>query len=131
MSQTSTRHIPLAYSLLSAGSAIEVCDDYKLLDLNFLLTGGRDSFVAFIVTGDSMRPDIFPGNIVFVDTAAEPRTGDTVVVNVNGENCVKVLEHTARQLYLVPKNGEYPTLEVKPTDSFHILGVVKGHFAIY
>lgn len=131
MPHTSGKRIPLAYSLLSAGAAIEITDDgYALLDVNALLTGGREGCIAFVVTGDSMREDILPGYIVFIDTLSEPRNGDTVAINVNGQNCIKVFEHK-QGLRLVPKNGDYPTYEVQPSDATHVLGVVRGHVAVY
>ena len=130
MPHTLCKQIPLAYSLLSAGPGVQVCDDgFALLDLNFLITGGRENFLAFVITGDSMREDIHPGNIVFVDPNAEPQNGDTVVVNINGENCIKIFERSVTRLYLVPMNDAYPTREVRPTDTFHVLGVVKSHLA--
>lgn len=124
--------IPLAYSLLSAGPAVEMTDDgYALLDVNALITGGREGWLSFIVTGDSMRADILPGYIVFCDSYAEPQNGDTVAVNINGENCIKIFERTERRLRLVPKNGDFPSREVTPDDSLHILGVVRRHLAMY
>lgn len=131
MSRSRSNPIPLAYSLLSAGPGAIVDEEYALLDLNALVTGGRDGCVAFVVTGDSMRADILPGYIVIVDTYREPKNGDTVVVNVNDQNCVKIFEHQTRGLYLVPKNGDFPTREVKPTDKFHVLGVLRSHIAVY
>jgi SOS-response transcriptional repressor LexA len=131
MASSSSKPIPLAYSLLSAGPAVEIDDGYALLDVNKLISGGREGCVAFVVTGESMREDILPGYIVFVDTNKEARSGDTVVVSINGEICVKILKHEQQRLYLVPKNGSYPVREVQPSDSFHILGVANGHLAVY
>lgn len=131
MTQSKSKAIPLAYSLLSAGPAVEIDEGYTLLDLNYLVTGGRDGCVAFIVTGDSMRDDILPGYIVFIDIHKQPRNGDAVVVNLNGQNCIKIFEYQTTRLHLVPKNSDYPTREVTPADSFHVLGVVKGHLAVY
>lgn len=129
---TSHKAIPLAYSLLAAGPAVELHDDgYVLLDTNQLLTGGREGCLAFIVTGDSMRDDIQPGYIIVIDPNKEPKNGDAVAVSINNETCVKIFERTEQRLYLVPKNGDYPTREVKASDSLHILGVVTGHISIY
>jgi SOS-response transcriptional repressor LexA len=127
----SNRQTPLAFSLIPAGTAIEICEDgYGLLDVNALITNDRECF-AFVVTGESMADDIHPGNIVFIDPNMEPRNGDIVAVNINGQNCIKIFARTDHKLYLVPKNGDYPVLEVKPTDTFHVLGVVKAHLAMH
>jgi SOS-response transcriptional repressor LexA len=131
MNHTRSRQIPLAFALLPAGNAVEVCDDgYGMLDVNFLICGDRECF-AFVVTGDSMRDDIQHGNIVFIDPNVEPKNGDTVAVSINGANCIKIFERTDRRLYLVPKNGDFPTCEVRPSDIFHVLGVVKAHLAMH
>lgn len=127
----SHRRIPLAHSLLSAGAAVEIDDGYALLDVNALITQGRDDFLAFVVTGDSMREDILPGNIVFIDPHREPQNGDVVAVNINGANCIKIFEREHQRLYLVPKNGDFAPREVKPSDNFHLLGVVTSHLAVY
>ena len=121
--------IPLAQSLLSAGEAFEISEDYDLLDVNFAITKGRDGFIAFPVTGESMLPHIRNGDIVFVDTWAVPRNGDTVVANVNGQNNIKVFQQTHCELYLVPKNGDYRTRQIKDTDTLYIVGVVRAHLA--
>lgn len=131
MSRSLSRQIPLAFSLLSAGPAAEMDEGYALLDVNALITQGREGCVAFVVTGDSMRPDILPGYIVFIDPNREPLNGNTVAVSVNNETCIKLFEQDQRRLYLVPKNGDYPITEVKASDSFHILGVVMSHLAVY
>lgn len=127
----SQRHIPLADSLLSAGHAVEIADGYALLDINELLTGGREGCLALVVTGESMKEDIFPGSIVVIDPHKEPQNGDAVAVSINNETCVKLFERHKQRLYLVPKNPDYPVREVKATDALHILGVVLSHFAVY
>lgn len=132
MPHSSSAPIPLAHSLLSAGPAVEICEDgYALLDVNQLITGGREGWMSFIVTGDSMRDDILPGYIVFIDSFAEPKNGDTVAVNINGQNCIKIFERTEHRLTLVPKNGDFQPREVTPDDSLHVLGVVRRHLAMY
>jgi DNA polymerase V len=131
MPHSATARIPLAHSLLSAGPAVEITDDgHTMLDVNALIARNRKC-LALVVTGDSMRPDIHPGYIVFIDPTLRPRNGDTVVASVNGETCVKVFEQLHCGLFLVPKNADFPTKEVQPSDRFHILGVVKAHLCVY
>lgn len=129
---SSSRPIPLAYSLLSAGPAVGVCDDgYALLDVNKLVTGGREGCLAYEVTGDSMREDILPGYIVIVDPHKEVRNGDTILVHLNGQNCVKILEQAPQRLRLISKNSDYEPRDVRADDYFHVLGVVRSHIAVY
>ena len=126
---SSTTTIPLAHSLLSAGAGFEVSEDFEPLDVNQLITGNREGFIAFILDGTSMLPHIRSGDLVFVDTWAVPRNGDTVVCNVNGQNNVKVFENSNRGLFLVPKNGAFAARKIKPTDSFTVVGVVRAHLS--
>ena len=127
----SKRTLPLAYSLLPAGDAVEISEDSAQLDLNALVTGGREGFVAYAITGDSMLESIRPGDIVVVDTWREPKNGDIIVASVNGQNSIKVLEHNPHGLFLVPKNGEYKRREITYKDNFQVIGVVKWHLAPY
>lgn len=131
LAQHSQKRIPLAHSLLSAGDAAEISEDYQLLDVCELITGGREGFVAYEVTGDSMVADIMPGYIVFVDPFCEPRNGDIVASCVNGRNNVKIFERKPSGLFLVSANKKYQPFEVKPSDNFFILGVVKAHLALH
>lgn len=124
-----THTIPLALSLLSAGEAFEVSDDVEPIDLNVLVTGGRDGFLACVIDGLSMVPHIRHGDMVFVDTWAAPKNGDTVVCSVNGQINVKTFSFNNGGLRLVPKNGEFPEREITPKDVFHVIGVVRSHLA--
>lgn len=129
MNTHSTQPIPLAHSLLSAGVGFEVSEDSEPLDINFLLTQGREGFIAFILDGTSMLPHIRSGDLIFVDTWAVPKNGDTIVSNVNGLNTVKKFENSGRGLFLVPQNGEFDEVEVTARDSFTVVGVVRAHLA--
>lgn len=127
----SARRMPFALSLISAGPMAEIVDDYKFLDVNELITRGREGFVAFEVTGDSMVDHIHPGNLVFIDTWAQPKNGDIVASSVNGLTCVKRFQHSHKGLYLISANTEYQPREITANDNFHVLGVVKAHLALH
>ncbi len=127
----SARKIPTANSYISAGPAAEIYDDHTMLDINELITRGREGFGAYELTGDSADPDIRSGYIVFVDFWAEPRNGQFIAATINGLTCVKEFQNSPGGLYLVSKNAAYQPREVVATDSFHVLGVVRGHLALY
>lgn len=131
LSPHSHKMIPLGTSAVSAGPAAWVADGYALIDVNDLITKGREGFLAVEVTGTSDVPYICPGYMAFVDTWAEPRNGSMVLALINGLACIKKFEHTERRLRLVSRNKEYKPVEITPRDDFHILGVVKGHLAVY
>jgi SOS-response transcriptional repressor LexA len=131
LATNSARKMPMAVSMIAAGSASEVVADYHLVDLNDLITRGREGFLAFEVTGDSMVPDIRPGYVVFVDSWADVRNGDVVAAETNGLTSIKIFQRQQNSLFLVPTNGDYRTHEITAKDEFRVLGVVKGHLAIY
>ncbi len=126
----SLSHIPISLSPISAGFGHEAGEDHGLLDINELITGGREGFAAYTVSGDSMVSHICPGNIIFVDTWSQPINGQIVAALVNGKISVKVFQRSHRGLYLVSKNPDYKTREIVPTDTLHILGVVKANLAL-
>lgn len=117
--------IAFTRSLTSAGDSLTVdVEDTELLDINALITGGKETFVACSVDGNSMVDLIQPGDIVFVDTAAEVRNGSIILAIVNGYNYVKIYK---APLTLVSANDDYEPTEVRPPkDTMHIVGVVTG-----
>ncbi len=131
LAPNSEQRLPLSYCPISAGEALENSDDYELLDVNELITGGNEGFVAYRVTGDSMVEQILPGYLVFVDPFCAPQLGDTIAAYLNGKTCIKILERRTTRLYLVAANKKYSPKEITAKDDFRILGVVKGHLAVY
>ncbi|HRJ90066.1 MAG TPA: S24 family peptidase [Pyrinomonadaceae bacterium] len=127
LATTSIMKTPLALSLLSAGAPAEVSDDYELLDINQIITGGREGIIAYRVSGDSMREEIRPGDYVFVDPQCEPKNGDTVVCRINNQNVIKIFQNGSAGLFLVPRNPEFVPLRPTPQDDVQILGVVLWH----
>ena len=127
----SKEKLPICISSLAAGDPAEIYDDYELFDVNELITGGREGFVAYKVTGDSMLEYIKPGYIVFADPYCQPEQGDVIVSRINGKNCVKIFKKSGNGLYLVSANKLYKPRRVTNVDEFQILGVVKGHLAVY
>jgi SOS-response transcriptional repressor LexA len=114
--------ILLAATPASAGNGSPFADSSTLIDLNYLLTHGREGFCAFTVTGDSQDPRIPPGSLVVCDTVSVPEDGDTVVVEHDQSIYVKILE--LKPLRLVSSNESYEPMSVREHDSFCVLGVV-------
>ncbi len=127
----STRTIPMAQTKIAAGIAVEIADEHYPLDVNELITGGRDGFAAYEVTGDSGADEIPHGCMVFVDTTAAPKQGQPIAVLLNGLTCVKKFSNSGRGLYLISANTAYRPVEIKPQDSFRVLGVVKSHLILH
>lgn len=77
------------------------------------------------IRGDSMRDvGIFDGDVVLVDKAITPRSGQVVVAVVDGEFTCKTLQLRAGRIQLKAANPAYP--DILPTDgqSVEIWGVV-------
>lgn len=123
--------VPTAISLIAAGPAVEIGEDYELLDINNLVTRGRDGYVAFQIDGDSMVEHIPHGSLIFVDSWRSPNNGDIVACSVNGKITVKIFQNTNKGLYLVPANPEHHRRQVTRHDNFHVIGVVRGSLTLY
>ncbi len=80
-------------------------------------------YKAVEVVGECMEPRIMRGHFVIVDLNAEPRAGDVVVAQDDGEYLVKILEQRNGDLYLVAVQPQPP---IKVTERTRIVGVVKG-----
>ena len=77
------------------------------------------------IRGDSMRDvGIFDGDVVLVDKAITPRSGQVVVAVVDGEFTCKSLQLRAGHIQLKAANPSYP--DILPTDgqTIEIWGVV-------
>lgn len=67
---------------------------------------------------------IDPGDTLVVDRDAEPRDGQIVIAEVDGELTVKRVERRGRRLFLVPSNDDFEAIEVRPGMAFAVWGVV-------
>jgi DNA polymerase V len=126
--------IPIATHALQAGwSAYPALDIPRdAVDINEMVTGGRDDFLYARVNGGSAFPEIPDGSIVFIDPATEPRNGQAVVAYLNGQICVKRFERSPyKGLRLVSINADYEDRTVTQRDDFAILGVVRASLAFH
>lgn len=121
----SKRLMPKSYSPLSAGEFAESADDYEFVDLNELITSGKEGFGIYIIDGDSMVECIPAGSFVVVSPDRVPEKGDIIVSSVNGKNNIKYYEPANNGLFLVPANPKYKKIHVTDRDNFTCLGVVE------
>lgn len=83
-------------------------------------------FFALRVTGDSMTgAGILDGDHVIVRCQVVAKSGEIVVVTIDGETTLKRLLLQRGQALLLPENPAYETIEIK-TESTLIHGVVVG-----
>jgi DNA polymerase V len=118
--------LPLFASLVSAGFP-SPADDYieTALDLNEFLIK-RPSATFFVrATGQSMiGAGINPGDILIVDRSLLPKNNNIVIAVLNGELTVKRIRQEDTQVWLIPENPDFPTIEVQEGMDFTIWGVV-------
>lgn len=119
--------LPLYLTAIQAGWP-SPADDYldKALDLNEYLIRHPAATYYVRVAGESMSPDLHPGDILVVDRAVEPANGKMVVAVIDGEFTVKRVRIDGDRLFLMPENPEYPPIEITEQCDCEIWGVVTG-----
>jgi len=93
---------------------------------------GPNAF-GLIVEGESMLPRFIPGDVVIVDPAVHPNSGEVCVVCINGEVALKIFCEKETEITLKPMNPEYPKITIPKNGKvdFRIIGKVvdfKGRF---
>ncbi len=84
---------------------------------------------ALRVSGDSMTPEIWPGETIIIDPEVQPETGKYVIAKIesdngeNGEATFKQFVRDGDQIYLKPLNDKYDLLNMTGRD-FKIVGCV-------
>jgi repressor LexA len=88
----------------------------------YLITRPGSSFI-LTVSGDSMTgAGIMEGDLVIVERDREPRNGDIVIAEVDGEWTIKYFRKVGRNIILEAANPKYKT--IKPKSELRLGGVV-------
>lgn len=77
---------------------------------------------ALKVSGDSMEPDFYDGEIILVKSQNKVLAGDIGIFVLNGESYIKEF----RDNRLISHNKKYEDISIIDTDSFFIQGLVLG-----
>lgn len=118
--------LPLFLGRLLAGFP-SPADDYLegKLDLNRHLVKHPAATFFVRVTGDSMvETGIHSGDLLVVDRSLEAVDGNVIVAALDGELTVKRLSRHDAAVWLLPANKNYQPMQVQPSQSFEIWGVV-------
>ena len=110
--------LPLAGEAVAAGFP-SPADDYieSRIDLNEVLIRHPSSTFFLRVSGDSMRDaGILDGDLLVVDRAIEPRSGQVVVAVVEGAFTLKYLRRHQGRWRLEAAHPDYPPLELAQGD---------------
>ena len=103
-------------------------DDYEQtrIDLAKELVTTIASVLCMRAEGSSMvEAGINNGDILVVDRAPHPKSGDIVVADVHGLRVVKLLRVAKGRCYLLPEAEGYAAIAVDADEGVHIVGVVK------
>ncbi len=93
------------------------------LSLDDLLINNPDATFLLKVSGDSMsEAGILPGDMVLVERGVEPKNGDIVIAEVDGEWTMKYIKKRGEGVVLVPANSRYQP--IRPKKELTIAGVV-------
>lgn len=115
--------IPMVGSIQAGfpSPAEEELRDIISLD-EYLITRPESSFL-LTVTGDSMTgAGIMEGDLIIIEKGREPKTGDIVVAEVDGEWTMKYFRKKGKQIVLEAANPKYP--DIKPRTELRLGGVV-------
>ncbi len=77
------------------------------------------------VTGDSMiEAGIHPEDLVIVERGQQPKNGNIVLAQVDGEWTLKYYQKKKNQLFLVPANHKYPI--IRPERELRVEGIIRA-----
>ncbi len=116
---------------LPAGTTRELFDECEWVDLDDILRTGTGEMIYARVSGFSMiDAGIKDGDLLIIELNDQPRSGEIVVANLNGETTVKRWNDVKkfrrrRHLRLVPANASLRPVTVKKTDELRIIGIVR------
>jgi repressor LexA len=117
--------IPMA-GMVAAGLPIEPVQQSELIDVPPSMLRGGNTF-ALRVKGESMKDDgILPGDLVVVRKQETARNGQTVVALVNHDATIKIYFKKGSHIELYPANAAMQPIIVRPSDTFHIEGILIG-----
>lgn len=120
--------MPLVDLSVVAGFPIPLDNSEQTEDVDILqrLCPHKGSNYLIHVTGESMiDADIHSGDILVVDRRVrKPTEKQIAICEVNNEYTVKRVKKEGDKCYLIPANPNFPRIEVKPTDNFHVWGIV-------
>lgn len=120
---TSAFAIPMAGSVRAGFPSPEeeaLCD---ILSMDEYLITKPDSSFLLQVSGDSMTGEgIMEGDLVIVERGRQPKVGDVVIAEVDGEWTLKYFRKQGDQVYLEAANPKYPI--IRPRTELRLGGVV-------
>lgn len=105
-----------------------ITEDYEEanLSLDEHLVKNKESTYFLRARGDSMSPQIHPGDIIIVDRSIKPVHGVIVILTFNGERLCKRYFKQNGKIQLLSDNLKYKPIVVAEDSEIVIFGVVAG-----
>ena len=98
---------------------------FDTMSLDEWLIENKEASFVLRVTGDSMiDAGIQEGDMVLVERGRQPRTGDIVIAEVDGQWTMKYYRKRGRRVWLEPANKKYKNIE--PNEELNVAAVVVG-----
>jgi SOS regulatory protein LexA len=95
----------------------------NILSMDEYLVTKPDASFLLQVIGDSMIGEgILEGDLVIVEKGRQPKNGDVVIAEVDGEGTMKYFKKQGKQIVLEAANPKYPI--IKPKTELRLGGVV-------
>ena len=117
-----TQRIIKLYTIPAAAGSGTFLDSEHYVELDVDETVPESADFAVRVSGDSMEPRFFDGQVIFVKIQKRLDVGEIGVFSLNGDSYVKKLGNGK----LISLNPRYKPITICEFDSFYIFGKVVG-----
>ncbi len=115
--------IPLVGEVAAGFPSPEEEELRDVLSLDEYLVARPEASFLLQVSGDSMIGEgIMPGDLVIVEKGREPKNGDVVIAEVDGEWTMKTFRKEKGEVFLEAANPNYPL--IRPRQELKLAGVV-------
>ncbi len=115
--------IPLVGEVAAGFPSPEEEELRDILSLDEYLVARPEASFLLQVSGDSMIGEgIMPGDLVIVEKGRQPKSGDGVIAEVDGEWTMKTFRKEKGEIYLEAANPKYPL--IRPREELKLAGVV-------
>jgi SOS regulatory protein LexA len=115
--------IPLVGEVAAGFPSPEEEELRDIISLDEYLVARPEASFLLQVSGDSMIGEgIMPGDLVIVEKGREPKNGDVVIAEVDGDWTMKTFRKEKGEVFLEAANPNYPV--IRPRQELKLAGVV-------
>lgn len=117
--------VPFLLHSFPCGTPVKVTNDVEIIKLPKQWLAELKEPYIIVAAGDSMKPNIQPGQKLLIDKRAIPAHLNEVVIYLNGECLIKVLNIEGDKLYFTSHNPAFKPIYLNENDQMQIMGVIK------